>query len=86
MICVGYDGRYPNACSGRLIVVKDGVEIYNESGCCTSTGSVSFDEDGAECVKEGELLWDDANKFPKDVQDAVSAVLSGVVVCCGGCV
>jgi len=86
MIKVTYDGKYPNACSGALIINKDGVEIYNEIHRCHSTGSVWFDKEWSEHVECGELVWEDADKFDEDVQDAVEEVLSSISVCCGGCI
>jgi hypothetical protein len=42
MIEVFYDGKYPNTCSGTLIIKEDGIEIYNKQNCCKSTGCVWF--------------------------------------------
>lgn len=83
---VSYDGAYPNACSGTLIIKKDGMEIYNDMFCCHSTGSVSFDDEWNDMVCSGDLIWDDAEKFSQEIQDAVKSELSKVHVCCGGCV
>ncbi len=44
-IVVEYDGEYPNACSGRLRILVNDEEIYNEIYRCHSTGSVWFDDD-----------------------------------------
>lgn len=87
MIEVTYDGDYPCSCMGTLVIVKDGKEIYNKKYCCNSTGEVRFSTDYADVeVIDGELLWEDADKFPEDVKEAVAEVLSGVIVCCGGCI
>ncbi len=86
MIEVIYDGEYPNACRGRLIIKDDGTEIYNKENCCYSTGSVWFDKDWSEHVESGELLWGDAGNFSAEIQEAVRDVLSNQHVCCGGCV
>jgi len=83
---VSYDGKWPNACSGTLIVKADGKEIYNKQYCCSSTGSVWFDDDWDEHVESGVLEWNDAKSFSKEIQEAVSDVLRNVRVCCGGCV
>jgi Ribonuclease G/E len=85
-IQVEYDGRYPNACSGRLTIKKDGELIYQERHCCRSTGCVWFDDEWGEHVVSGELLWEDANQFDEEVQEAVRQRLSQVAVCCGGCI
>ena len=83
---VKYDGGYPATCMGNLIIIVDGEEIYNKSFCCYSTGSVWFDDEWNANIDEGELLWEDADKFPQEIQDAVSEKLSNYNVCCGGCI
>ena len=83
---VSYDGKYPNACSGTLIIKVDGEEIYNDKFCCGSGGSVWFDKNWDEHVAPGKLTWNDAEKFDRDVQVAVEEVLSRIDVCCGGCI
>jgi hypothetical protein len=85
-IVVEYDGEYPCACMGTLKVSVDEKEVYNKQYCCNSTGSVWFGEDWEEHVEPGELLWNDADKFDQDIQEAVKAKLSEIGVCGGGCV
>jgi hypothetical protein len=85
-IKVSYDGSYPNACSGRLIISVYDEIVYNEEYSCSSTRSVWFDDEWSEHVECGELVWNDADKFEQDIQDAVEMELSKVHVCCGGCV
>jgi len=79
---VYYDGEYPCACTGRLIIKIDNGEIYNEDFCCTSTGSLDEDYE----VIEGTLTCDDAEKFDIDIQKAVEEKISEINVCCGGCI
>jgi len=71
---------------GNLIIKVDGKKVYDEKFCCTSTGSVWFDDEWFEHVEEGELIWDDAHLFDEEIQDAVAEELSKVGVCCGGCI
>lgn len=85
-ISVGYDGKYPSACSGTLTITVDGDVLYEKQYCCRSTGSVWFDENWQENIEGGVLLWDDAAHFPQDIREAVEATLAAVGVCCGGCV
>ena len=85
-IKVTYDGEYPNACAGTITIEVDGLVIYKEKHVCGSTGGVSFDDDWEETVTRGELVWNDVDKFPQDIVDAVNKELSKVEVCCGGCV
>jgi hypothetical protein len=81
-----YDGKYPNTCSGTLIIKVDGGEIYNKSGCCCSTGNVWFDEEWQEHIDIGVLEWEDADCFSEQIAEAVRDKLSEFQVCCGGCV
>jgi hypothetical protein len=84
---VTYDGAYPNSCSGTLTITINDQIIYEKHGCCHSTGSVSFTPDWEEIVdSSGSLIWDDADKANDRVREAVEKVLSGINVCCGGCV
>jgi hypothetical protein len=82
-IKVEYNGK---SCGGRLVIEVNFKEIYNEKYRCESTGCVWFDDDGDEHVTSGELLWEDADKFDKDIQLAVEKELSKIRVCCGDCV
>jgi len=88
MIEVTYDGYYPSTCMGRLIIKENGIEIYNKQYCCSSSGSVWFDDDWNEHVECGELTWncEDASKFSEEIQNAVRDILSEKGVCCGGCI
>jgi len=83
---VTYEGDYPCACMGRLIIKENGIEIYNKEFCCSSTGSAGFTEDWDAVVESGTLIWNDAEKFSKEIQEAVADELSCVSVCCGGCI
>ena len=86
MIEVSYDGKWPNACSGTLIIKLNGEEIYNKTYCCESTGRVWFDGNWEEHIESGKLEWEDAKNFSKEIQEVVRQELSKVRVCCGGCV
>lgn len=85
-IKVKYDGEYPNACRGNLVIKVDGEEIYNKDYCCYSTGCVWFDSGWDAHVESGELIWKDASRFSTEIQEAVKEELDKVSVCCGGCV
>jgi len=87
MIEVTYDGKFPNACAGTLTITVDGEEVYSQKYECRSTGGVSFTKDWEEIITHGELVWDPEEFKPSpEIQAAVADVLSGVTVCCGGCV
>jgi hypothetical protein len=85
---VGYDGAYPNTCSGILTIFDNGKEIYKKSGCCSSTGKVWFDEEWGSHVDKGLLEWDEeeAEKFDHEIRESVRELLATFEVCCGGCV
>lgn len=86
VIEVNYNGKYPCACMGDLIIKENGIEIYNKKYCCYSTGCVTHDGDYNFDVESGDLIWEDAHSFKKEIQDAVREVLMNVNVCCGGCI
>lgn len=86
MIKVEYSGKYPCLCMGRLKIYKGNKLIYDKEFCCTSSGNVWFDDDWNEHVESGILTWVDAKEYDQEIQDAVAEVLSGIDVCCGGCV
>lgn len=79
------DGKFPYTCRGELKIMVNGTVIYKKSSCCASTGSVSFDDDYNAHVVSGELIWNDADKFSAEIQQAVREKLSEYSVCCGGC-
>lgn len=85
-IKVSYNGKWPCACMGRLVIKQDDQVIYDKEYCCKSTGRCSFDKHWNAEVEDGELLWEDAKNFSKEIQDAVEIELSKVRVCCGGCI
>ena len=63
---VSYDGKYPNLCSGQLILAIDGVPVVFPKHCLSSGGSVCFDDNWNEDVQQGEL---DISDYPKDFPD-----------------
>lgn len=84
---VSYSGRYPNLCSGML-VIKIGSREYKIQRL-VSGGSVSFDEVGGEHVDEGD--WDVEewpDDFPETLKKRALEVINESVDhgCCGGCV
>ena len=87
-IKVKYDGEYPNLCSGKLILVINGIE-WDFGNCLNSGGSVSFDKNWSEIVTQGK--WS-ITKYPKDFPKelegaALDAINSNIEWgCCGGCV
>ena len=82
---ISYDGRYPNLCSGTLVLEIDGV-IRKDFNLC-SGGSVWFDADWCEHVESGPWFVevpDDLLYLRREIEDVVNMnVPHG---CCGGCV
>lgn len=84
---VSYDGRFPNLCSGVLVVrvgrrtlTFDGYkndpehDVYPKFWC--SGGSVSFDEDWSETVVKGP--WDleyEKKHYPEDILEMLPKIL-----------
>lgn len=84
---ISYDGRYPNPCSGKLVLKIDGeiVEFDNHALC--SGGSVWFDEHWSEHVEEGNWIVDVPEKYKalkREITDCVNDNIGHG--CCGGCV
>lgn len=88
-IKIHYDGKYPNLCSGNLVVEVDGKKYQFPDDCLSSGGSVSFDDDWQEQISKGEWSVSDWPKdMPDDIKDAVLAAINENIPhgCCGGCV
>lgn len=84
---VGYDGEYPNLCSGTLTLRVDGVEMAVNCRM-VSGGGVSIDEN-CEHVWSGawEVEFDD-DFFTKEEQEHIVSLVNDNVEwgCCGGCI
>jgi hypothetical protein len=88
MIIVKYSGKYPNLCSGQLIVDIDGATWTFPDYCLSSGGSITFDGDWNENVTNGRwsiCKW--LENFPEELKEAVLAEVNASVRhgCCGGC-
>ena len=95
---ISYTGRYPNLCSGKLVVVIEGSkksewdkEWIFPDYCLSSGGGVSFDEHWSEHVSSGawsvkEDSW--PKSFPKSLKAIVLEAINNKIPqgCCGGCV
>lgn len=84
---VSYDGRFPNLCSGTLVLRVNGTERTLPKHCMRSGGSVWFDDGWSEHVEEGNWSIDlpnDLEALRDEIEECVNAnVPHG---CCGGCV
>jgi len=86
---VSYDGKYPNLCSGTLVIRLGSREWKIHR--LTSGGGVWFDKQGNEQVDEGDWSIEDQNfpeGFPESLKEKVLKVVNESVDhgCCGGCI
>lgn len=81
---VSYDGKYPNLCSGKLVLKIDGVERSDFE--LISGGLCMFDSEWNDIVVQGKWKVD----VPDDLMDFVTEIEEVVndnvpYGCCGGC-
>ena len=85
---IEYTGKYPNLCSGTLVILFKGEE-YRINGW-TSGGSISFDDNWNAYVWHGD--WSiDRKKLPLVLQpfhSDIEKLMNENVEkgCCGGCI
>lgn len=83
---ISYNGKYPNLCSGELILRIDGKEV-SLSSCLCSGGYVTFDDDWCEHVGRGKWVVDVPEEFAQYADEITEVVNDNVPWgCCGGCV
>ena len=85
---IEYDGKYPNLCSGRLIVIIDNVKWEFPEYCLSSGGSAVVCGEIEEVV-DGE--WDVErwpSNFPEDLKEITLEKINSTIPwgCCGGCI
>lgn len=86
---ISYDGKWPNLCSGTLIVELEGTQ-YEINHAMQSGGSVYFTGDWDAHVETGE--WDiyeeclpkKLRKYRQQIKDLVNDNIEHG--CCGGCI
>ena len=86
---VSYDGRFPNLCSGTLVLALNGAPIKFLPGCLASGGSVLFDVNWSGHIEKGPWCihqWPE--NFPEEWKlEAVRLVNENIEWgCCGGCI
>jgi hypothetical protein len=85
---VSYDGKWPNLCSGNLILAINEQEIKFPDQCLSSGGSVSYDDEGSS-IESGYWTIDTwPEKFPEWLKEqAIELVNENIDQgCCGGCI
>ena len=83
---VSYNGKYPNLCSGELVLRIDGKEVSLDSPLW-SGGYVTFDDDWREHIGCGEWSVNVPEEFAQYANEITEVVNDNVPWgCCGGCV
>lgn len=86
---VSYDGKYPNLCSGTLVLELDGQIVTFPEHCLSSGGSARFDEDWREQVESGPWTIDEYPEgFPEELYEQAEYLVNANISygCCGGCI
>lgn len=84
---VSYDGKYPNLCSGQLVLKINEQVRELPHYCLSSGGSVWFDNDWDEHVETGRWsinLPEDLEPLRKEIEECINENIP--YGCCGGCV
>lgn len=87
---IQYDGKYPNLCSGHLVVTIDGV-VWDFGKYCLSSGGCAYFKDRIDwedVVEQGEWdITDYPEGFPEDLKEEVLIKINEEIPwgCCGGC-
>lgn len=84
---ISYNGKYPNLCSGELVIEIDGKECNLGKYVLRSGGSVSFTDDWDEVVTDGAWSVDvpeELQKYKEEIEEVVNDNVPWG--CCGGCV
>ena len=85
---VSYDGKYPNLCSGQLVLKINGQVRELPRYCLHSGGGVWFEEGwGAAHIKTGKWsidLPEDLEPLRKEIEKCINKNIPHG--CCGGCI
>lgn len=90
-IKINYDGKYPNLCSGRLIVYIDGEKWDFGTHCLVSGGCIKRDKDWNMWTEQGDWYIRDEDypkDFPEEYKELVINEINACIPhgCCGGCI
>jgi len=83
---VSYDGKYPNLCSGKLVLSVDGVIFNFPDYCLSSGGGINPNYEGAYDGEWSIIDWPEG--FPENAKNEATTVVNGNIQhgCCGGCI
>ena len=84
-IKIKYDGKYPNLCSGHLVVTVDNVRCDFGNYALHSTGGIKANYSG---TRKGPWEVDYPKDFPKHLKTPVLEAINSNIEhgCCGGCI
>jgi hypothetical protein len=86
---IEYNGKYPNLCSGNLVVIIDDKRWEFPDYCLSSGGSVWFNGEWQEHVSHGPWsIYEWPEGFPEALKDSVIEEINYQIShgCCGGCI
>lgn len=85
---VSYNGKFPNLCSGTLIIRVNGEEFTLEAPCLQSGGNCGFDEEQNEYIETGDWRLCGLPDSLEQYRDEILKVVNENVPrgCCGGCI
>ena len=84
---VSYDGKWPNLCSGVLVLRIDGKVVEFPKYCMTSGGCIGFSKDWEEFIEYGAWSVDVPEEYKhlrKEIEECVNENVTWG--CCGGCI
>lgn len=84
---VSYDGKWPNLCSGTLVLKINGEEVEFPKYCMNSGGGVYRDEEGDYYTEKGPWTVNipvEYRRYSAEIDDVVNEKVP--CGCCGGCI
>ena len=85
----GYDGKFPNYCSGRLSLLVDG-RLWERDHCLSHTFGFYFNKNWSEVYYDGVWTLNEGffEEFTEEERTRIAELVNEHVEtgCCGGCV
>ena len=85
---IEYDGRWPNLCSGNLVVTLDGKRWEFPRSCLSSGGTAGCSGSESYCTQGPWSINEWPEGFPEDKKQYTISEVNGTITwgCCGGCI